>query len=85
MLLDNTSKPSLSAMPACPPIMLIADSGSSGNYATLDLPVVNQRHTSCPVTIKLPNGEQILSTHEAELDLPMLLPAAPHVHLVPGL
>ena len=38
MLLDNTSKPSLSAMPShFPPITLIADSGSSDNYATLDL------------------------------------------------
>ena len=68
-----------------PPITLIADSGSSGNYTTLDLPVVNQRPSSCPVTIQLPNGKQIVSIHEAELDIPMLLPAAQHVHLVPGL
>ena len=73
-------------MPACPPITLIADSGSSGNFATFDLPVLNKRPTSTqPITIQLPNGDQVFSTHEAELDLPMLLPDARHMHLVPGL
>ena len=38
-----------------------------------------------PITIQLPNGHHVTSTHEAELDLPMLLPAARHVHIVPGL
>jgi hypothetical protein len=65
--------------------MLIADSGSSGNSATFELHFVNQRPNRCPITIQLPNGEHVVSTHEAELDLPMLLPAARHVHLVPGL
>ena len=73
-------------MPTCPPVTLIADSGSFRNYATFNLPVVNQQPTSCPITIRLPNGEHVVSTHEAELDVPiMLLPAARHVHLVLGL
>ena len=65
--------------------MLIADSGSSDHFATLNMPVVNKRPTTCPITIQLPNGNQVVSTHQAELDLPMLSPLARHVHIVPGL
>ena len=45
----------------------------------------NKRPTANPITIQLPNGERVTSTHEAELTLPMLRFAARHVHLVPGL
>jgi hypothetical protein len=69
----------------CSPITLIADSGSSGKYATIDLPVINSQTTTTPITIKLPNGHHVTSTHESKLNLPMLLPAARHVHIVPGL
>ena len=47
--------------------------------------MVNKRPATNPITIQLPNGDRVMSTHEAELNLPMLLPAARHVHLVPGL
>jgi hypothetical protein len=64
--------------PLVPPshCLILTDSGSSGNYATFDLSVVNQQPTSCPITIQLPNGEHVVSTHEAELDIPILLLAA---------
>ena len=68
-----------------PPHLLIANSGSSSNFATLDLPVTNKRPTMHHITIQLPNGDLVTSTHEAELTLSMLLPIACHVHLVPGL
>ena len=84
-MIDNHSNNTGFSTPHIRPPSLIADSGSSGNFATLDLPVTNKRRTTHPITIQLPNGNHVTSTHKADLDLPMLLPAARHVHLVPGL
>ena len=81
---NHSNETGFSATHIRPPT-LIADSGSSANFATLDLPVTNKRLTTHPITIQLPNGDHVTSTHEAELDQPMFLPAAHHVHLVPGL
>jgi hypothetical protein len=47
--------------------------------------VLNKRLTSHPITIKIPNGATIQSTHVAELDLPMLRPDARKAHIVPAL
>ena len=41
------------------PPQLIANSGSSSNFATLDLPVTNKRPTMHHITIQLPNGDLV--------------------------
>jgi hypothetical protein len=46
---------------------------------------VNKRLTQNPVTVAMPNGTIIRSTHEADLNLPQLTPKARHIHLCPGL
>ncbi len=73
-----------SIISASPP-SLIADSGSSSNFATLDLVMVNKCRTINLITIQLPNEETVTSTHKAELDLPILLSVARHVLLAQGL
>jgi hypothetical protein len=47
--------------------------------------VLNKRLTQNPIKIKIPNGATIKSTHVAEIDLPMLRPAARKAHIVPAL
>ena len=47
--------------------------------------IVNKRVTDKPIEITNPNGTVMYSTHEAELNLPQLPPAARHVRIVPSL
>lgn len=68
-----------------PPAQLIADTGCTSHFCTINTPVINTRPTANPIAIQNPNGSVMHSTHEAELDLPALPPAARHVHLVPAL
>jgi hypothetical protein len=67
-----------------PPI-LTADSACTETYVSLSCPVLNKRLTTNPIKIKIPNGATIESTHVAEVDLPMLRPAARKAHIVPAL
>jgi len=75
--------------PAPPPdycsSLLIADTGSTAHFCTTDTPVVNKRFARNPISIRNPNGSTMQSTHEADLDLPNLPPAARRVHIVPDL
>ena len=48
-------------------------------------PVKTIRVATKPLTINLPDGSQIKSTQECELDIPWLSPAARNAHIVPGL
>lgn len=41
--------------------------------------------TTFPIRVKMPNGSTISSTHEAQLDLPHITPAAQHAHVFPKL
>ena len=67
-----------------PPILL-ADSGTTSHFATLDLPVLNKRISKNPIAITNPNGEVMYSTHEGELDIPGLPYEARKCHIVPDL
>jgi hypothetical protein len=80
---SNIVGPPFSNLPQ--PNLAIADTGSTAHFATITAPVINQRTTVTPITIRNPNGSVMTSTHEAELDLPMLPLAARRVHIVPAL
>jgi hypothetical protein len=67
------------------PPTLIADSGCTSNYASLECPVINKRPTNNPIHVQNPNGSLMTSTHEAEFDLPMLRPEARRAHIIPEL
>jgi hypothetical protein len=47
--------------------------------------VLNKCLTRNPIKIKIPNGATIELTYVAEVDLPMLRPAARKAHIVPAL
>jgi hypothetical protein len=67
--------------PNCPPPTLIADSGATSTYISLDCPVLNKQIAN----IQNPNGQRMQSTHVGELNLPMLRPTARKAHIVPTL
>jgi hypothetical protein len=78
-------------MPVGPPTIIppdshaIADSGSTAHFCTVSAHLINKLVTSRPIGITNPNGTEMYSTHEAELDLPSLPFAARRVHIVPAL
>ena len=63
----------------------ILDSGATGHFVKVDTPLKNKCQTHTPLCITIPNGKQLLSRHDGELDLPHLPPAACKAHIVPGL
>jgi hypothetical protein len=81
-LIIPSSSPSSSSGP---PALLIADSGSTGNYVSSNFPVLNVIPTNKPIHITIPDGSTLTSTHEGILDFPLLSPAARHVHIFPAL
>jgi hypothetical protein len=57
----------------------MADSGSTAHFCTVTASVINKRVTSWRLGIANPNGTNMYSTHEAELDTPSLPLAARRV------
>ena len=70
---------------SCLSATLIANTGSTAHFCTIDTPVINQQVATQPITIRNPNGTIMTSTHTAELDLPNLPLRARQVHIVPAL
>ena len=62
-----------------------ADSGCTANICIPGTPLKNLRPTSKPIRLKTANGEWIETTHEGEIDIPGLPPAARRAHICPDL
>jgi hypothetical protein len=75
--------PTSNSTPTC--AALIADTGSTAHFCTIDTPVINKIPAKQPIAIRNPNGSVMYSTHTAELDLPQLPFPARQVHIVPAL
>ena len=57
----------------------VADTGASKHFfefAHTNLPVTKVRQTKNSISVLIPNGESMLSTNIAELDIPNLPPQA---------
>ena len=63
----------------------ISDSGATGRFLVEDAPVVNKQVAANPISITLPNGKTIKSTHTCNLDIPWLPHVMTEAHIVPGL
>jgi hypothetical protein len=63
----------------------IFDSGTTGHYILCDTDCFDKHPTSSPLTVTLPNGQQIQSTHEATLPFPNLPKKALEAHVFPEL
>ena len=69
--------------PAAP--TAISDTGATGHFLTCNAPVQNKQITTNPISILLPNGNTLQSTHTCEVAIPGLRPTAKKAHVVPGL
>jgi hypothetical protein len=65
--------------------LLVADTAAMANYIMINTPFTNIHPTKTQIKFFLADSSHIKSTHEGELDLPMLPPAAQTVHLLPKL
>jgi hypothetical protein len=63
----------------------IVDSGCTGHFILVNAPCLNKVKSRNPLTVRLPNGATMESSHTAELDIPELNAAASKAHVFPGM
>ena len=63
----------------------ITDTGATGHFLQPGAPEINIRRTTNSISISQPDGGKLKSTHECEIDNPLLPKAARKAHIVPGL
>jgi hypothetical protein len=61
------------------------DSGCTGHFLLVNAPCLNKVKSPTPLTVRLPNGATMESSHTAELYIPELNAAASKVHVFPGM
>jgi hypothetical protein len=61
------------------------DSGCTGRFLLVNAPSLNKVKSWNPLTVRLPNGATMESSHTAELDIPELNAAASKAHVFPGM
>jgi hypothetical protein len=62
----------------------IVDSGCTGHFLLVNAPCLNKVKSQTPLTVHLPNGATMESSHTAELNIPKLNAAASIAHVFPG-
>jgi hypothetical protein len=63
----------------------IVDSGCTGHIILVTDPCLNEVISRNPLTVRLPNGATMESSHTADLDIPGLNTAASKAHVSPGM
>jgi hypothetical protein len=63
----------------------IVDSGCTSHFLLVNAPCLNKVKSQTPLTVRLPNGATIESSHTAELNIPELNAAASIAHVFPGM
>jgi hypothetical protein len=63
----------------------IVYSGCTGHYLLVNAPCLNKIKSQTPLTVRLPNGATMESSHTADLDIPKLNAAASKSHAFPGM
>jgi hypothetical protein len=61
------------------------ESGCTGHFLLVNAPCLNKVKSQTPLTVRLPNGATMESSHTAELDIPELNAAASKAHVSPGM
>jgi hypothetical protein len=59
------------------------DSGCTGHFLLVNEPCLNKVKSRIPLTVRLPNGATMESSHTADLDIPELNAAASKAHVFP--
>jgi hypothetical protein len=63
----------------------IMDSGCTGHFLLVNAPCMNKIKSQNPLTVRLPNGTTMESTHTATLNIPELKKSASIAHISPGM
>ena len=63
----------------------ILDSGASSHFLVVGAPVTNKQVAVAPISVTLPYGDQVHSTHIGDLDMPQLTKSAREFHIIPDL
>jgi hypothetical protein len=63
----------------------IVDSGCTGHFLLVNAPCLNKIKSQNALTVRLPNGATMESTHTAALNIPELNKAASIAHVLPGM
>jgi hypothetical protein len=63
----------------------IVDSGFTGYFLLVNAPYLNKVKSQNPLTVRLPNGATMESSHTSVLEIPELNAAASIVHVFPGM
>jgi hypothetical protein len=61
------------------------DSGCTGHFLLVTAPCLNKVKSRNPLTVRLPNGATMESSHTSDLDIPELNSAASKAHVSPGM
>jgi hypothetical protein len=61
------------------------DSGCTGHFILANAPCLNKIKSRTPLTVRLPNGATMESSHTADLDIPELNAAASKAHVFHGM
>ena len=64
---------------------VILDSGATSHFLVTTAPITNITPANNPLTVKLPDGACVSSTHTFTLTLPQLPTRAREGHIIPGL
>jgi hypothetical protein len=59
--------------------------GCTGHFLLVNTPCFNKVESRTPLTVRLPNGATMESSHTADLDIPELNVAASKAHVSPGM
>jgi hypothetical protein len=61
----------------------IVDSGCTGHFLLVNAPCLNKVKSQTPLTVRLPNGATMESSHTAKLNIPHLKASASIAHVFP--
>jgi hypothetical protein len=61
------------------------DSGCTGHFLLVNAPCLNKVKSQTPLTVRLPNGAAMESSHTADLDIPEFNAAASKANVFPGM
>ena len=63
----------------------ILDSGASSHFLAVGAPITRKEKATSPISVTLPDGTKVRSTHTGDLRIPQLPKSARACHIVPGL
>jgi hypothetical protein len=61
------------------------DLGCTGHFLLVNAPCFNKVESRTPLTVRLPNGATMESSHTTDLDIPKLNAAASKSNVLPGM